>query len=537
MRFLTGRRACRPFFLLMVLAAVSFAGTGVSNVTEALDAGRYDAAYEYFQTAFSRGLSEDSLYYFWAEIYCRRGVLDTALALNIAARRKNAGGLTIPLLQQRYVIYATLGWAEEAGEIVDSLQFLQSRQPLRETRAGENRLAPRFSVMNWSGLNVRNIFEEQPYPFRKSVPVLGRVVNPGQDITLKSSWYFPFVKGTALQPAISYNFSNGIEQGNLRLDSLNHALGISLGVTNLWRFFSIGYSLQQRSSIFGGVSTQNTVSLSRLRQGNRWLAYSSLMGIMESSREEAGSFQSVLLMNYFSCRLSAATDIALSPLVSCFLTGDLSTPVPVMYIEAPAANPVTHYTDATCTQTVPIPSGPLTPVQQRELLAAYREAAVPQGFIRAPESFAAATPSVGIMHKLSAKFSVEGTLKGMAYYYLKEHEWISSAAPGDTMLAFSNGDGRYYSVEEFSNITSGETYGGPLEMASCSKRRIDFGMGGDAALKWRVGKTGTLRLNAYVNKYWSSLRDELPAEIKDLLYGVGLFFAVSFGREDVPEAL
>jgi hypothetical protein len=522
-------RACRSFILGAVFFIVPANGAGTAPVTEALNAGQYDAAYDSLQGAYANGLSEDSLYYFWAEIYYRRGALDTALALNIAAQRKNAGTLTNALLQQRYLIYATLGWVKESGEILDSL---------RSRSAADKKFFPRFSFVSWSGVNVRNILEENPYPFYNVQPVYERITNPGQDITLKSAWYFPLGKKAALVPAVSYNFSNGVEQSNLRFDSLNHSFGVSLDLRNFWQSLSLGYSLQQRISIFQDVSTQNIVTLSRLHQGKRWLAYSSLMYLIERARESAGSYQGVWFMNYFSRRISASTDFALAPLMSCFLTDDLNSvnPVPVMYIEDPAVSPVTHYTDASCTQTIPIPSGPLTPQQQRMLLASYRGAAVTQDFlVCAPESYVGATPTISISHKLSPVFSLEAGLKGMAYYYLTEHEWVTLSAPNDTMLACSNSDGRYYTVEEFSNINTGEIYGGPLEMTYLKKRRIDFGVDGDLALKRRLWANGTAGVNVYMRKYWSNMENEAPSELKDFFFGGGFSLSISFGRNNSPD--
>lgn len=507
------------------------AATGtITDVSNALSIGQYDSAYSYLQQAYARGLSEDSLYYFWSEIYLGRGALDTALALTIAAQRKNTGTLTEKLLRQRYSIYATLGWVKEAGKILDSL---------RDLSAAGKKFVPHISIVNWSGLNVRNIIEENPYPFINSGILYDRIINPGQDITLKSAWFFPLWKGSALVPAVSYNFSNGVEQSNLRFDSLNHSFGFSLDAKNLIRSLSFGYSLQRRISMFGDVSTLNSVSLSRLRHGKRWLSYSSLMYLAEVSQESEVSYQSAWLMHYYSRPLSASTDIALLPLVSCFLTGDLNATnaVPVMYIEDPDVRPVTHYTDGSCTQTIPIPPPPLSIQEQRRLLADYRAAAVPQYFfVCAPESYLCAMPSVSITHKLPHGFSVEGTLKGMAYYYLKEHQWVSLSAPSDTFIAYSNSDGRYYLVEQFANITNAETYAGPLELKSYTKRRIDYGIGGELALKCRLWRDGTIGVHAYLKKYGSTLSSDLPAEIKDLLYGIGFSFSMSFGRQDLPNA-
>jgi hypothetical protein len=535
----------RHYMLKFLTRCVIFSGLAGAPVLAAAEnrgelirtdirAARYDSAYSRLQNAYAAGLPEDSIYYLWAEIYLARGALDTALALNIAAQRASTGPLTAALLGQRYSLYATLGWAKEAGQALDSLRMLM--RPARDRR-------PQISLDSWSGLNQRNTIPRQPFPFTGDPAHQERINNPAQDITLKSLWFFPLANGTVLVPGISYNFSNGIEQTDFRVDSLNHSFGLSLDAKNLWRRFSLGLSLQRRLSIFDEYSTLATVTLSRSSLGSHWLSYSSLLYTAESARDTGLAYQCVWLMHYMARPLTPSVSFALLPVFSCFLTGDLRSTyaASVMYIEDPHASPVVHYTDASCTQTIPIPSQ-LDMITQMTLLTEYRNASDPQSyFLCAPESYCSFTPSARLSFDLGKGFSIDGAIKGMAYYYLKQHEWTTFSVPYSTQvygegkwLAYSRSDGNYYLVQELGNIVNAEKYSGPLDIRTFKKRRIDYALCGEMELEKRLWKQGRLALTGSVTQYRSALQADAPVEIKDLFLSLGVCLRAQFGAADPP---
>jgi hypothetical protein len=243
-------------------------------------------------------------------------------------------------------------------------------------------------------------------------------------------------------------------------------------------------------------------------------------------------------MNYFSRPVSSTTTFFILPLLTCFFADAAlsSHTTSIMYIEDPHASPVVHYTDSTFAQPIPIPS-PLTMVSQMQLLTGYRAASTRRSFnLFAPESYYGATPSVGLTQSLPFNISLEGTLKGMANYYLQEYEWTTYSIPYSAgyydkgaWLAYCRSDGNYYLVTELGNIVSAEKYSGPLDIRTVKKRRIDYAVTGEVLLERRFWNTGTLGINAYFRKYWSTLQDESPTKMKDMVFGFGASIKIALG--------
>ncbi len=88
----------------------------------AFDEEKLDSAYYFYKKAWEQGMGKDSLYYFWSRVYTNRGILDTALALNLAVKGKVEPE---KVYEQRYVIYKLLGWQEKANDILDSLNQIK----------------------------------------------------------------------------------------------------------------------------------------------------------------------------------------------------------------------------------------------------------------------------------------------------------------------------------------------------------------------------------------------------------------------------
>jgi hypothetical protein len=506
------------------------------KILGALSIGLVDSAFIYLGDAVKKGLPDDSLYYLWSEIYIARGILDTALALSIAGQRSDRGTLTKTLLTQRYNIYLALGLKKDADELLDTI--MGSAPPL------VNPYLPRISINGGLGYNQRNSFERHPYPFINEPAGYERIPNKGADFALNSSWFLQLKNGAILVPGLSYTLANGVERTELD-DTLNHALGVSLDLKNFRNHLSLGYALQERISMFGDLSTVNTATLSRSAVSTTMINYSSLIYSIELDDDSKVLYQALWLMHYLTRPLTPKINLAILPLITCFLTDDLNSSYTssVMYIEDPNADTVRHYTDASCTQLIPIPD-PFTIIDTIFLIRRYKAASDPLSVsLNAPESYCGITPAVGLEFELPHGFSIEGTLKGMVNYYLKEHTWTSYTFPytfaryDGAWLAYSRSDGNYYVVDELGNIFNAEHYSGPLDIKQHRVRRIDLMIGGELLLERRLWNSGTVGLNGYVRKYRSTLNDDLPVKIKDLFYGGGISLRIYFGAMQPLSAL
>jgi hypothetical protein len=526
------RLPLRTALTVLVLTLLSPCHTGErsggTRVLGALSAGLVDSAFIYLGDAVKNGLTDDSLYYLWAEIYIARGSLDTALALSIAGQRADKGTLTQHMRTQRYHIYLALGLKKDADELLDTI--LGSLPPAR-------RSIPRFTIHASLGGNRRGSRERQPYPFTTETPRVESLLNPGGDLSPSLAWFLPLKNGMVLVPGLNYSFTNGIEREEFKLDSLNHALGISVDLKNIGRGFSLGCAFQGRISQFGDRSAVNTATLSRSAIRSSGLSFSSLMYSVEIDENETVSYQAFWLMHYLTRKLTENMSLTIMPLATCFLTDDIVTPweSSIMYIEDPNADTVRHYTDASCTNLIPIPQ---SWAEQLFLPSRYYAASGPRTVtMTAPESYCGVSPGAGLALALPHGFSIEAILKGMVNYYLKEHEWVSYSSPyvsgrpdDGAWLAYSRSDGRYYVLDELGNIRL-EKYSGPLDIKEIKKRRIDFMAGGEVLLERSLGKCGAVGVNGSIKKYHSTLQNDLPVKIKDLFYGAGIYCRLYFGPE------
>ncbi|MBN1129681.1 MAG: hypothetical protein JXA71_11875 [Chitinispirillaceae bacterium] len=539
------KTVCRLLFVItLLLAPVSLFASGSvtpadrgQTILDALKAGQPDAAFARLERAAAQGLPDDSLYYLWAEVHIAQGFLDTALALSIAAARNDRGTLSGAILAQQHGIYSALGMKDEAARLLDTI--------MQQTPVVFNPI-PTISITGWGGLNQRNSIPGNPYPFINTSVDLDEVTNKGADIAASSTWYIPLRNGMVLAPALTYNFTNGVERTEFTRDSLNHAFGVSLDLKNIWRRFSLGLAPQYRISLYGDRSWVNTASLTRSRLDRGSLTYSSLVYSIETGSDNAILYQSVWGMHYLTRKLTPRLDLNILPLVTCFFTDDLTSShtTSIIYIEDPNADTVRHYTDASCTRLIPLPV-PINGITQIPLLTAYRVASDRETYsMTAPESYIGITPAVGLELALPFGFSIEGTVKGMVNYYLGKHEWTTFSVPaspsafeGGTWLAYATSDGRYYLVEDMRNVLNAEKYSGPFDIRHFKKQRIDFMAGGELVLERRFGKLGTLGLNAYIRKYRSTLQNESPVIMKELFYGAGVMLRTSFGAAQPLSAL
>ncbi len=118
-------------FVLVLSAIVSI---GVAESTESnssesllrkaerfLEAEEFDSATTYSMLAYRRGMAEDSLFFFWSEIFLRKGAGDTALAFNLKLDPENSPISDYRILDRRRQIYELLGWNDKVDKTLEML--------------------------------------------------------------------------------------------------------------------------------------------------------------------------------------------------------------------------------------------------------------------------------------------------------------------------------------------------------------------------------------------------------------------------------
>ncbi len=107
--------------------AVQYRSRLLNKANDALQSRQYDSALRYYAQAHNYGMSKDSLYFFWGEVYRERGNLDTALALNYSILPQSRNGFRESILLQRRAIYDQLGWEDKSEAIGDSIEEIGSK--------------------------------------------------------------------------------------------------------------------------------------------------------------------------------------------------------------------------------------------------------------------------------------------------------------------------------------------------------------------------------------------------------------------------
>jgi hypothetical protein len=116
----------------------------------------FDSALLSIRQSYAYGLSDDSLFYAWAEIYNAKGALDTAIALSIAIKSKPGHPLYYSVLKQRYFIYTITNQKKKADLVFDTL----SKEP--EYRAAH--MIPGITFFLGGGIQQNSTKEAEILP-------------------------------------------------------------------------------------------------------------------------------------------------------------------------------------------------------------------------------------------------------------------------------------------------------------------------------------------------------------------------------------
>jgi hypothetical protein len=200
-----------------------------------------DSAFAFFSQAYTQGMPKDSFFYFWAEVFLDRGAGDSAFVVNNAIVPPRDSAFRYQVLEQRYLIYSSLGWKDKANSIIDSL----ASSDLAIVKAKNRWYLPKIALYLGGGLNdVRECSRVYPFP---SALEYNRVWGPDYRGEIKARWWLSVGNDWTLQPSIGYLLIN---QGRRTLsrDSLGNTLAASMGID--WRgFCNASYTWRKTSNV------------------------------------------------------------------------------------------------------------------------------------------------------------------------------------------------------------------------------------------------------------------------------------------------
>jgi hypothetical protein len=154
-------------FLFIISSFSAHAGTSGSELVDSAgllyiktlkqaNRSEFDSALLTIRDAYAFGLSDDSLFYAWAEIYSAKGALDTAIALSLAVKTKPEHPLYYFVLKQRYLLFKLTNQSKRAESVFDTLNKL-SEYRMRY-------LIPEISLFVRGGIQQNSIKEAEILP-------------------------------------------------------------------------------------------------------------------------------------------------------------------------------------------------------------------------------------------------------------------------------------------------------------------------------------------------------------------------------------
>ena len=500
--------------VLLLLLAAAAEGTGKLSAETAsswwgrgLAAARNaetDSALTCLKKAFALGLSDDSLYYLWAEVYLYKGVPDTALALNYSVFTDTASALRTRVVRQRHLIYTSLGWKKEADALLDSLK---GNLPWYE------KIIPECNLYLSGGGYLENNAVDKEYPYPRSSDSTATLSNGNGIASLRVGWRVPFGSthgvqvGGKLRMAGS-RFAIAASASHLS-DSAETSFGGYLNYSLLSDQLSLNYTFSRKRDFLGVRSFYHQFALRYAIIGKKWF------GTVEAgyNYENPVPEHYYYLMTWWDRMMGKRHDLSWM----LFLSGMTADPLSIkeQYSYVHFRNGIL-YSDSTF-------SRPL--LTTLELIQSSNYGTLERDRI-IPQSFWGVNPNLRYEYRFSKKNS--GGVGGNYQFtrYRDEYTWVDLRYSVDALpttgirnpyqtesyLALNPDDGKYYWVESIATVRNVTLDTHPVIFRSV--RRIDQTVTLNLFYKHSFGRMGDLLSDLSIRRNFSNLAQLTPVDIE-----------------------
>ncbi|KMQ50010.1 hypothetical protein CHISP_3099 [Chitinispirillum alkaliphilum] len=497
------------FFICIpsVLANAASIDSLVRKGLEHFDTEQHDSSLYYFKTATAFGMSEDSLYYLWSKLYLSKGVVDTALALNLATSESVSQNLRESVLKQRHVIYSILGWKNEASKLLDSIpEFGEKR----------NNLFPRLTL-NLGALYLKESVTPINYlPYWDIGPFVSNL--PGGFGDAEVEWQIPLTgKKSILLGAAGLIRQNRFTQpfkANSIGDSLETEMTAFIRGVNFIQNINTGYTFKSKLNYRGTRTNAHNFDLHTLAIVNNWVHYYRFSSEFEHGEDTENvvriSFNSLnsrilnqkLSLNFLS-RISVlhteAIEFTYDPMVNLFYYDD-----GVYYEDSSFSTP----------QTVNFPFQ-LQTLRDDLLLTTY-----------IPESRVELGMSKGVSYS-AGRFNAGVNFGYNINVYTGIHQWyrlryLDTARTnvptigGNPKSVIYSRDGSYYLATDLDRASSELTF--ESKPLSIQKRRIDHTLQSSLSFRYNLSACNSLHLIANLRRSFTNMPQNAPVELKPLTF-------------------
>lgn len=471
--------------------------------------GATDSALYCMRKSFGAGISDDSLYYLWAEVFLYKGVLDTALALNYSIPVHDGSALVKKVTEQRYAIYKTLGWEKEAKALLDSL----GEKPPGWWR----RRIPECMVYLSGGAFFESNAADKNYPYPRTTDSTEELINGSGIASLRAGWHVPIGKTQSIRFGGKLRYAGSRFSVANTTAHLNDSADASFGGYLHYSLFSerllTGYTFSRKKDF---LDTRSYVHQFFLR-------YAFLMKKWLGSIEAGYNYEAPIkehfyyLMNYWDRIIDKKNSVSFTLFLSGMTAEELvinSSPLQYLYVKD---NRI--YTDSTFTIAVTKNSNF---INGTSVDSVFDWLPVVQSI---PQSFLGVNPHIRYEYRINKRFSTGGAGGYNFTWYRQKYIWVDFRYDtpqtvniidqnlNDIYGAYNYNDDNYYWIRFIPPLTSGIQLDS-IPVLLHSTRRVDQSLSLNLFFKSDFGKLGDLILDITARRNFSSLMKSAPVDIQ-----------------------
>lgn len=458
--------------------------------------GTADSALYCMKKSFAGGISDDSLYYLWAEIFLYRGVLDTALALNYSIPAAAGSSLFKKAVEQRYTIFKTLGWKKEAKAFLDSLDL--------KPPGWWHRFLPECTVYLSGGGYYENSAADKNYPYARHSDSTETIVNGNGIASLLAGWRLPVGNTQGIRFGAKLRYAGSRFSVASSTAHLNDSSDASFGGYLRYSFFSdrlvAGYTFSRKRDFLDIKTYLHQLFLQYAFLMKRWLGFVEAGYHYESPINEHFYY----LMSFLDREIGRKQSVSFT----LFLSGmsaeplQLTNEVPIIY-----ANDGVGYEDPLHTTRLNALNPNYDTLQSKHVIVQNYWNIHPQ--IRWERRFnKRLSAGTGLGYTLTA-YRNDYEWADFKYSFEEIPEVISS---GTHLLAYDDRTGDYYWVQGIGLL--GRTNLDSVPISIYRQRRVDQSISLNLFFKSSLGKYGHVMLDVTGRRNFSSLTKSAPVDIQ-----------------------
>ena len=499
--------------LLPLLSAVFFGSAAAERQTTtaqlwntgltAARKGNTDTALSCLKRAFAGGLSDDSLYYLWAEVFLYRGVLDTALALNYSVKTVAEGGMHKLVLKQRHMIFTALGWKKEAEALLDSLGGRR--------RSLVSKLLPECNLYLTGGGYRENNVVDKGYPLPRDGDSTEILTNGNGIASLRFGWRIPVTAVQGVQFGGKLRFAGSrfsLASSAVHLDdSADASFGGYCSYSLFSDLLSLSYTFSRKRDFLDVKSFLHQFYIRCGILTNHWL------GTVEAGYNYENPVREhyYYLMTWWDRMIGKRHDFSWMVFLSGMQADPFTVPgeVAAIYVNDGEA------WDKTFSRRI---------FYEVEFVAQSSKIAS-----SIPQSYWAINPTATYEYSLSKRISFGAGCGYTGNWYRENSVWIDYRYPIDEVprlvgqliggkdysLAYNSNDENYYWVRSTNRLSIGHI---AVELDSLpvvfSRRRIDHAITLNLFLKSSLGRFGEVRGDMTLRRNFSNLTEYAPVDIE-----------------------